>query len=178
MKDVLAGLIVVWNRLREGRGIEMSRDMFHGSMDDEPKQVLCGGSGLVARSLIFSPTNNMAPCPGCKECRSRTKPKTYEYPHERIDELEAQLASARRDTERINSMLTSRSWRQPLIKFGSREDIDAAILFGNPDGPAANYRIGLPGLPEKPVFICSHPTIVDGMCQICKDRVFTGGGIE
>jgi hypothetical protein len=39
------------------------------------------------------------------------------------------------DTERLEAMLASRAWRQPLIKFGNRDEIDAAIARGNPDGP-------------------------------------------
>jgi hypothetical protein len=43
------------------------------------------------------------------------------------------------DTERIDAMLDSRAWRQPLCKFGSRDEIDAAIQAGDPDKAASVY---------------------------------------
>lgn len=41
--------------------------------------------------------------------------------------------SAMDDVRRVDKLLASRCWRQPLCKFGSREDMDAAIKRGNPD---------------------------------------------
>jgi len=37
------------------------------------------------------------------------------------------------DEDRITRLLSTRSWRDPLIRCASREDIDALLKRGNPD---------------------------------------------
>ncbi len=103
------------------------------------------------------------------------------------------VANFMTDTERIDAMIASRAWRQPLIKFGSRDDIDAAILFGNPDKATEDYvaprtrcpicgiasafgghicaQVGQRDLTGKPIFICPHLSVIDGVCQTCKANI-------
>lgn len=94
------------------------------------------------------------------------------------------------DTDRLDAMLASRAWRQPLIKFKNRDEIDAAIARGNPDGPpipsdyaCRNSICHITGMhtasclrshglqpvidPNKPVFICPHPINEHGRCMSC-----------
>ncbi len=165
----------------------MPRDMFHGEFD---------GTHVAKDCTVCNG--------GIHPAAPMTDTQTLAFAHEVVDlqytqcegpELKAlasMLIALNEDKRRIDGLLATRSWRQSLIKFGSREDIDAAILFGNPDRGCTDYiaprtrcpicgiasafgshvcsQVGQRDLTGKPIFICPHPTKEHGKCLTCGDE--------